>query len=83
MARSVVATARRTVRRAATWRPKHDGTESVDVARLISPFRYDVVVRAQLFDAVAARPDGQSMDEFVSSVAEHPYAVWFREVELR
>lgn len=71
------------MRRAATWRPKHDGTESVDVARLISPFRYDVVVRAQLFDAVAARPDGQSMDEFVSSVAEHPYAVWFREVELR
>lgn len=83
MARSVVATARRTVRRAATWRPKQDGTESLDVGRLISPFRYDVVVRAQLFDAVADRPEGGSIEDFVASVAEHPYAVWFREVELR
>jgi hypothetical protein len=79
----MVATARRTVRRAATWRPKHDGTESLDVGRLISPFRYDVVVRAQLFDAVADRRDGQPIDDFVASVADHPYAVWFREVELR
>lgn len=83
MARSVVATARRTVRRAATWRPKQDGTESLDVGRLISPFRYDVVVRAQLFDAVADRPEGGSIEDFVASVAGHPYAVWFREVELR
>ena len=53
------------------------------MGRLISPFRYDVVVRAQLFDAVAARPQGQPVDDFVASVAHHPYAVWFREVELR
>ncbi|WP_374968282.1 hypothetical protein [Terrabacter sp. BE26] len=83
MARSVVASARRIVRRAATWRPKYDGTESLDVGRLISPFRYDVVVRAQLFDAVATRPQGQPVDDFVASVAHHPYAVWFRDVELR
>lgn len=83
MSRSMVATARRTVRRVLTWRPKHEGTETLDVGRLISPFRYDVVVRAQLFDAVAQRPDGQSIDEFVRSVADHPYGVWFREVELR
>jgi hypothetical protein len=81
--RSLPATLRRTARRAVTWRPKRDGDQPLDIAALVSPFRYDVVVRASLFDAIAARPVGSSTDDFLDSVAEHPYAVWFREVELR
>lgn len=84
MPRSFPATARRTVRRALTWRPKLPGQETVSIERLISPFRYDVVVRARFFDTIAeSRPDAASMAEFVAEAASHPYAVWFREVELR
>ena len=51
---------------------------------LISPFRYDVIVRAQFFDTIAeARPDAASMADFVDEATRHPYATWFREVELR
>lgn len=82
-ARSLPATVRRTVRRAVTWRPKRGGDRPLDIAELVSPFRYDVLVRAALFDAIEARPAGASLDDLVRSVATHPYAVWFREVELR
>jgi hypothetical protein len=81
--RSLPATVRRTARRAATWRPKRAGDQTIDIAALVSPFRYDVVVRASLFDAIAARPAGARDDGFVDTLLEHPYAVWFREVELR
>ncbi len=81
--RSLPATLRRTVRRVVTWRPKRDGDQPLDIAALVSPFRYDVVVRAGLFDAIEARAAGSSTEDFLESVAEHPYAVWFRQVELR
>lgn len=74
---------RRTVRRVVTWRPKRGGDEPLDIGALVSPFRYDVLVRASLFDAIAARAAGSSTEAFLDSVATHPYAVWFREVELR
>lgn len=81
--RSLPATVRRTVRRIVTWRPKRAGDEAIDIAEMVSPFRYDVVVRASLFDAIAARPAATRDEEFVDSLLSHPYAVWFREVELR
>lgn len=82
--RSAVATARRTVRRAATWRPKVDGRQDVDIAWLISPLRYDVLVRAQLFTVFAERAEA-GMDEREALVADArrlPYATWFRSVAM-
>jgi hypothetical protein len=81
--RSVKATAKRTLRRAVTWKPKQEGTESLDIAALISPLRYDVLVRAQFFGFLAGRPAGESDDDLVAAAWGEPYAVWFREVAMR
>lgn len=84
MRRSWPNTLRRTVRRAATWRPKHDGDAPLDVAELIRPFRYDVLVRASLFDVIdAERPAPGDVDDLALGLLDHPYAVWYREVELQ
>ncbi len=83
MRRSLSATAARTVRRAVTWRPKVKGAATLDIRALISPLRYDVVIRASIFDHIAARPAEQSLQDYLDSSLEHPYAVWFREIEAR
>ncbi len=84
MRRSWPNTARRTVRRALTWRPKQPGDATLDIADLIRPFRYDVVVRAELFDVIdVQRPASHEVDDFALELLDHPYAVWYREVELR
>lgn len=83
MKRSWPATVRRTTRRTLTWRPKRAGDATLDIADLVRPFRYDILVRMQLFDLIdTLRPSAADVPELAVSLAEHPYAVWFREVEL-
>ena len=79
--RSPVATIRRTARRAATWRPKVTGAEPVDIAYLISPLRYDVAVRAQFFEFLSSRPEGDSAS-LVAAAREQPYFAWFEKVAM-
>jgi len=81
--RSAKATVRRTLRRAVTWRPKRRGTQPIRVAELISPMRYDVLVRAQFFQFLEGRPDGEPVDALVEAAWQEPYAAWFREVAMR
>ncbi|GAA1882330.1 hypothetical protein [Lapillicoccus jejuensis] len=84
MQRSWPNTVRRTVRRVTTWRPKHAGDATLDVSDLIRPYRYDVIVRASLFDRIdAERPTTDDLPDFAAQLRDHPYATWFREVELR
>lgn len=84
MKRSPTATLRRTARRAATWRPKTSGRETLSVRELISPLRYDVLVRADLFTQVAEqRAAGRGSDaELVAAARQGPYAVWFEKVAM-
>lgn len=72
---------RRRLRRAVTWRPTHAGSEAVDIAGLIAPLRFDVLVRAGFLDWLEPRLD---TDPAVTAreASEHPYAVWFRHVEV-
>ena len=70
------------MRRAVTWRPKATGTETVDIARLISPLRYDVAVRAQFFAFLQTRPDDEPTSELVAAALDEPYAVWFRHIAM-
>jgi hypothetical protein len=55
------------------------GREVVDIKALISPLRYDVVVRAQFLTALrtSSEPPGV-LPEFA---LEHPYFLWFKYVE--
>jgi hypothetical protein len=80
--RSARATATRTLRRALTWQPKRRGAEALSVPELISPLRYDVLVRAQFFEFLTHRPAGETADRLVAAALEEPYAVWFREVAM-
>ena len=80
--RSAKATAKRTVRRAVTWQPKRAGQEPIRVEQLISPLRYDVLVRAQFFQFLAGRATGESDTQLVDAACHEPYAVWFREVAM-
>lgn len=82
MKRSARATASRTLRRALTWQPKRRGQDAIAVSELISPLRYDVLVRAQFFEFLTHRPAGETADKLVAAASEEPYAVWFREVAM-
>jgi hypothetical protein len=82
--RSPIATARRTVRRAATWRPKTRPEQPIDIAQLISPLRYDVLVRAQFFDLVLEIGEDayEDLDLVVERAAGSPYHVWWEQVAI-
>ncbi|QKE85794.1 hypothetical protein [Arthrobacter sp. NEB 688] len=67
-------------RRAVLERTARQGTEPVDLDSLISPLRYDVVVRARLFDLLAQEPD-LGGDALVRRAAGTAYADWFVHVE--
>ncbi len=82
MKRSARASATRTLRRALTWQPKRRGVDPIRIPELISPLRYDVLVRAQFFDFLSARPSAESADQLVAAAWDEPYAVWFREVAM-
>lgn len=64
------------------WRHRR-GREPVDIGPLVSPLRYDVLVRAELFDLIeqvgldAIERDSGSL---IEAAQRHPYRVWFREV---
>jgi hypothetical protein len=80
--RSGRATATRTLRRALTWQPKRRGDGPIRIAELISPLRYDVLVRAQFFEFLADRPPGESAEDLVLAAWDQPYAAWFRHVAM-
>jgi hypothetical protein len=82
--RSPIATARRTVRRAATWRPKTRPEQPIDIAQLISPLRYDVLVRAQFFDLVLEIGEDayEDLDLVVERAQGTPYHVWWEQVAI-
>lgn len=84
MKRSARATLHRTGRRALTWRPKLAGLEPLDIRGLISPLRYDVVVRADFFCLIEDLTSrGVLRPEEVASLARaHPYFVWFQRVAM-
>ncbi len=67
-------------RRAVLERTARPGTEPVDLSVLITPLRYDVVVRARLFDLLAERPD-LTGDALVRAASATAYADWFVHVE--
>jgi hypothetical protein len=84
MKRSARATLHRTGRRALTWRPKVAGAEPVNIKSLISPLRYDVVVRADFFGFLDdCLSEGAHRPEDVASAAgAHAYFVWFERVAM-
>jgi hypothetical protein len=60
------------------------GRQDIDIAWLISPLRYDVVVRAQLFTFVAGCGTAERGDPeaLVEGARRLPYATWFRSVAM-
>lgn len=82
MKRSARATVIRSARRALTWQPKRRGRRAIDIEELISPLRYDVLVRARFFRFLSARPEGESAEAVVAAAWDEPYAVWFRDVAM-
>lgn len=81
MKRSVAATVHRAARRGLTWRPKQLGAEPIDIARLISPLRYDVVVRAQFYSFLEQH-EHLPGPALVEAARHEPYRVWFEQVAV-
>lgn len=77
---STVRKARKRWQRASSWRPKRPGEQTVDVRDLISPLRFDVVVRAQFFDFLSDNR-GRTLAELQHAALDQPYFTWFRDVE--
>lgn len=78
-ARESLHEARRTL--SPRYRP---GTEALVIDELISPLRYDVLVRSQLFELMAAERGllDRSPDAFVDLARETDYHRWFRVVAV-
>jgi hypothetical protein len=71
------------MRRISTLRRLRPGSEPVNIRQLISPLRYDVIVRAQFFaDLRRRRRDPQEPTASLREFAlEQPYFMWFKYVE--
>lgn len=84
MKRSAPVTLGRTVRRTVGWRPKRSGGDAVELGALISPLRYDVLVRAQFFRFLDERLDQYETDfpAFALAARQEPYFVWFERVAM-
>jgi hypothetical protein len=72
----------RGLRRRSRLRPFRPGSHVIDIPRLISPLRYDVIVRSQLFSLLDSIRD-ESAATIAHTVRQTPYFVWFRHVECQ
>ena len=77
-------THRRLVVAASPWRYRR-GTESLPFARLVSPLRYDVLVRLEYFRFHERNLElfERDFQAYLEQVRGQPYFVWFREVLCR
>jgi hypothetical protein len=73
--------AQRAVRRLSTLRRMRPGTKRINVRQLISPLRYDVVVRARLLADLRSRDPAEPMASLQDFALNHVYFAWFKEVE--
>jgi hypothetical protein len=73
--------ANRAMRRWSRVRPKRAGSLDVDVQELISPLRYDVVVRAKFLSDLRERGFTHPTAELDEFALGHDYFTWFRYVE--
>jgi hypothetical protein len=71
----------RALRRLSTLRRTRPGREGIEIVRLISPLRYDVVVRAQFFRELRTRDIRQPLTVLPEFALDHPYFTWFKHVE--
>lgn len=81
MKRSAVATLHRTARRGLTWRPKTVGREPIAIESLVSPLRYDVVVRARFYDFLEAN-EHLPRERLLAAARDEPYRLWFEKVAV-
>lgn len=84
MDQSVFPHLRQRLRSAMAWRTYRPATEAVDVDELISPLRYDIMVRADFFDYLSERFDQyeEDFDRFAADATATPYYSWFTKVAL-
>lgn len=82
--RSLLSRARETLRLGLDRRASTAAAEPAYIDELVSPLRYDVVVRAQYFAFLADRLELFSCNfgEFERQALEHPYFTWFSKVAL-
>lgn len=73
--RALHAVARRTIR---------PGTEPLDLDELVSPLRYDIIVRAEYFDYLTEHLDlyDSDFDRYVTAATDTRYFTWFATVAL-
>ncbi len=85
MYRSKLARARRRVLHAVERRTFRPATETLDLDELVSPLRYDVIVRAEYFDYLTERLDlyDADFDRYVAAATDTRYFTWFATVALK
>jgi hypothetical protein len=70
---------RAALHKAVHYRPSRGGRATHDIGRLISPLRYDVMVRASMFQLLQGHQE--VTPHLLEQILHHPYFVWFREIE--
>ncbi len=84
MTRLSPAALRRLAHRRSPWRTTVPGRDPVPLAELVSPLRYDVVVRARFFEFYDARRDLYVNDfpAFLDAARAEPYFTWFSRIAM-
>jgi hypothetical protein len=62
----------------------HDLQDGIDIWPLVSPLRYDVLLRRDFMATLARNPEAYGVDEtaFMDAVGRTPYHTWFFESEV-
>lgn len=84
MDRSQISAARHWARDLADRRRFRPATEPVNLDELVSPLRYDIMVRAQFFDYLSENGDryDSDFDRFAAEATATAYYMWFAKVAL-
>jgi hypothetical protein len=82
--RSALISVRRSVRQAVSRPWKDTGVEPIDIGRLVSPLRYDVMTRVDFFRFLDTNLDlyRRNFTRFSKLAREEPYFAWFERVAL-
>jgi hypothetical protein len=82
--RSALVSVRRSVRHVVSRRWTDAGAEPIDIGKLVSPLRYDVVTRVDFFRFLDANLDLYRRDfrRFSKLAREEPYFMWFERIAL-
>lgn len=64
------------------WLPDDEHPDTIDIAELVHPLRYDIIVRKDFIETYAADRDrfAQDWELYRTTARRHPYRTWYEKI---